>query len=163
MSFRRVAHDCFHEIAGGRDLRGRVPHLERRVIRWLAAVLAIGALALPAASTAAPAPVRFQKIVRTQHPCLARIFDQEDASWDPTVSWHGGHDTSASYGLGQADPGTNLAAYRYTTAGHRAGQPTGRDWATNAWTQLRWFVNYAVGRYGSECAAWAFWLANRWW
>ena len=84
------------------------------------------------------------------HPCLARIIDREDPSWDPTISWHGGHNVNDSYGLGQANPGTKMA-------------PFGKAWRTSPWVQLRWMVAYAVARYHSECGAWAFWQRNGEW
>jgi len=102
------------------------------------------------AATAAPVPASVRAAINRAHPCLARIIDREDPSWDPTISWHGGHDVNNSYGLGQANPGTKMAPY-------------GRDWRTNPWTQVRWMRAYAVGRYGSECGALAFWQRNYWW
>jgi hypothetical protein len=95
-------------------------------------------------------PSRLRQLVYRSHPCLARIVDREDGRWDPTINYGGGHgDTSISYGLGQANPGTKMAPY-------------GADWRTNPWTQLRWMRAYA-GRYGGECGAWAFWQAHWWW
>jgi hypothetical protein len=96
-------------------------------------------------------PSRLRTLVYRTHPCLARIVDREDGSWDTTVNYGGGHgNTSISYGLGQANPGTKMAPY-------------GADWRTNPWTQLRWMRGYARARYGSECAAWAYWQAHSEW
>lgn len=83
-------------------------------------------------------------------PCLASIFDREDPSWDPTISYGGGHNIYDPYGLGQANPGTKMA-------------PFGADWRTNPYTQIRWARSYALQRYGGECAAWAHWQANWSW
>jgi hypothetical protein len=106
-------------------------------------------LALGQPAEAGVASKAFRRYVERTHPCLARIIGPE-SGWDVTVDYGGQHgDTSESYGLGQANPGTKMAVY-------------GRDWATNPWTQLRWMLSYA-GRYGGECGAWAFWRAHRRW
>jgi hypothetical protein len=89
-------------------------------------------------------PSRLRALVYRSHPCLARIIDNEDGTWEPTRYGAGG-----SYGLPQAQPGSKMRS-------------AGRDWRTNPWTQLRWAEGYAVGRYGSECAAWAFWRSHHW-
>jgi hypothetical protein len=106
-------------------------------------------LVLAGQASANLSPARLRALVYRSHPCLARIIDREDRSWDPTVSFGGGHNVHDSYGLGQANPGTKMAAF-------------GRDWRTNPWTQLRWMESYAA-RYGGECAAWAFWRTHYWW
>ncbi|HSX29598.1 MAG TPA: ubiquitin-like domain-containing protein [Candidatus Saccharimonadales bacterium] len=54
------------------------------------------------------------------------------------------------YGLGQATPGTKMAAY-------------GADWKTSAATQLRWATSYSNGRYGSWGAAYNYWQAHHNW
>lgn len=96
-------------------------------------------------------PARLRVLVYRTHPCLAHIVDHEDGRWDPTINYGGGHgDTSISYGLGQANPGTKMAAF-------------GRGWRTNPWVQLRWMRGYATARYGSECGAWWFWQRHSWW
>jgi resuscitation-promoting factor RpfB len=56
----------------------------------------------------------------------------------------------AGYGLGQATPGTKMAAF-------------GADWKTSAVTQLRWATSYADGRYGSWGAAYNYWSAHHNW
>ncbi len=89
-------------------------------------------------------PTQLRQAVYRTHPCLARIIDHEDGLWLP-VRWGAG----GSYGLPQAQPASKMRS-------------AGTDWATNPWTQLRWMIGYAVGRYGSECAAWAFWQAHSW-
>lgn len=84
-------------------------------------------------------------------PCLAWIVDQENRRWDPTLDYGGGHgNVYESYGLPQANPGTKMAS-------------AGADWRTNPVTQLRWARGYAVARYGSTCAAKAFWVGHRYW
>jgi len=116
-------------------------------VRLVSTALVALALAASAWSKVAPG---FRAYMERTHPCLARIIDVEDPSWDPTVDFGGGHgNTSESYGIGQANPGTKMAPY-------------GRDWATNPWTQLRWMVAYAR-RYGSECGALAYRRAHGYW
>lgn len=56
----------------------------------------------------------------------------------------GGKGGQKAYGVCQALPGSKMAS-------------AGADWATNPVTQLKWCHNYAVGRYGSWAAAYAFW------
>ena len=108
----------------------------------------------PAAFAAPPGSVR-STLYRSE-PCLAAIVNREDPDWQPTTYNGGSHwrpgtpfDTSRSYGLPQADPGSKMAS-------------AGADWRTNPVTQLRWMRGYVDGRYGSACAAWAFWQANGW-
>ena len=36
----------------------------------------------------------------------------------------------------------------------------GADWATNPVTQIRWGLDYISSRYGSPCAALAFWNSH---
>jgi len=54
------------------------------------------------------------------------------------------------YGLGQATPGSKMAAF-------------GADWKYNAVTQLRWATSYADDRYGSWAGAYNFWSARSYW
>ena len=113
-------------------------------MRLLAAVLA----ASSAASLHHPhhlTPTRLRLLVYRTHPCLAHIIDHEDGTWQPTRVGLGG-----SYGLPQAQPGAKMAS-------------AGPDWRTNPWTQIRWALQYARARYGSECAAWAWWQAHSYW
>jgi len=56
---------------------------------------------------------------------------------------------SLGYGLGQATPGSKMAAF-------------GSDWRTNAVTQLKWATSYANGKGGWE-AAYNFWESHGWW
>ncbi len=106
---------------------------------------------LPGEASGNASPHRLRALVERVHPCLAGIIDVEDPSWDPTVDYGGGHgNVYESYGLGQANPGTKMASY-------------GADWRTNPWTQLRWMVAYADGRYGSECGALGFRRAHGYW
>ena len=109
-------------------------------------------------------PTQLRAQVYRNDPCLANIIDNENGRWDPTVDFGGGHgNTAESYGLPQANPGTKLAYYAYTVGRQRAGDPTRKDWATNALVQINWARNYAIGKFGSTCAAWAYWRAHLAW
>lgn len=96
------------------------------------------------------AALRYQRIafsptvvrawVLRYHPCLDRIIQLENKSYDPTLSFGGGHgNTSIPYGIPQANPGTKMSS-------------AGADWATNPYTQLKWMIGY-VGGPSRECAA----------
>jgi len=58
--------------------------------------------------------------------------------------------SSLGYGIGQATPGSKMAAF-------------GADWKTNVVTQLRWASSYATGRYGSWAAAYEHWQTHHNW
>ncbi|HLZ14612.1 MAG TPA: G5 domain-containing protein [Candidatus Saccharimonadales bacterium] len=58
--------------------------------------------------------------------------------------------SNLGYGLGQATPGSKMAAF-------------GGDWQTSAVTQLRWATSYADGRYGSWSAAYNHWYSYHNW
>lgn len=138
-------------------------------MRTLAASFAFAAVCVlsgvqPHASTGPTSGLQLRAETMRNDPCLVAIVDAEDPPWEPTRDFGGGHgDTSESYGLPQANPGTRLARYAYTVGAHRAGDLTAPDWRTNGRVQLAWAVNYAVGRYGSTCAA--LWARQRkgWW
>lgn len=93
---------------------------------------------------------------RKYHPCLARIIEGgggivgENRAYDPTLDYGGGHgNVYEAYGIPQANPGTKMRS-------------AGRDWRTNPFTQLRWMVRYARGRYGGDCRALAHKIAHGW-
>lgn len=139
-----------------------------RCLTTLVATLSLFIFAPPALSNLAPptaqkltaAALAFRTRVYAREPCLARIIDVEDPTWDPTVSFGGGHDINNSYGLGQGNPGTKTARFSYTVGRHRAGDPVGPGWATDRVQELAWMRNYAIGRYGSECGALEYRLAH---
>lgn len=79
-----------------------------------------------------------------QFSCLDAIYERE-SGWNVTAE----NPYSGAYGLGQALPGSKMAAY-------------GSDWATNAVTQLKWGFAYIKERYGSPCGAWGFWEGHGW-
>lgn len=108
----------------------------------------------PTSHDLTPAAQAFRGRVYAKEPCLARIIDVEDPSWDPTISYGGGHNLNDSYGLGQGNPGTKTARYSYTVGRHRAGDQVGPGWSTDRVQELAWMRNYSIGRYGSECGAW---------
>lgn len=124
-------------------------------IALTAAAAAAAILAAPNSSLAGKhypnlTPTQLRAYVYRTDPCLAHIIDHEDGRWDPTINYSGGHgDVNESYGLGQANPGTKMAAY-------------GRDWRTNPWTQLRWARAYAR-KFGGTCGAWSWWQGHGSW
>ena len=114
-------------------------------------LIAIGMLALTFTASAAAWPTgqKLRSLVYKTDSCLARIIDRENGSWDPTISFHGGHNPNDSYGLPQAMPGTKMRS-------------AGEDWRTNPFTQLRWMRTYTRERYGGPCEALAFWNRKGW-
>lgn len=64
--------------------------------------------------------------------------------------WATNNEGSGATGLGQALPASKMATF-------------GADYLTNPVTQLRWADSYAVARYGSWAAAYAFWTAHKYW
>lgn len=76
--------------------------------------------------------------------CFAYIVNKE-SSWNPRAQ----NPSSGAYGLMQALPGSKMSSH-------------GSDWATNPETQIRWGLDYMVGRYGSPCGAYNFWINNSW-
>ena len=79
-----------------------------------------------------------------QFQCFSHIVSHE-SGWSVTAT----NPSSGSYGLVQALPASKMAS-------------AGPDWRTNAATQIRRGLQYMNGRYGSPCAAWAFWQAHSW-
>ena len=71
--------------------------------------------------------------------CTNELLNLE-GGWNPTVYNHAG---SGAYGGPQALPGHKMAS-------------AGPDWRTNIWTQIKWMIGYANGRYGGMCNALAF-------
>lgn len=57
--------------------------------------------------------------------------------------------SSGAYGLPQALPGGKMASF-------------GADWRTNYQTQLKWFENYCVNRYGGFVQAQQAWVSKGW-
>lgn len=68
--------------------------------------------------------------------------DTYEALHDPSDGWIG-------YGLCQSTPAIKMAS---------AG-----DWQTNWDAQNSWCTTYAINRYGSTAAAWAYWQIHRNW
>ncbi|MEV7979092.1 NlpC/P60 family protein [Streptomyces sp. NPDC086519] len=103
-----------------------------------------------AARAAAPAPPGGSArraavaVFGGQYGCAAEIVSRE-SGWRTTAT----DPTSGAYGLAQAVPGSKMARY-------------GGDWRTDPTTQLRWMRSYVTARYGSACAAWAFWQTHHW-
>ncbi|MGC1176771.1 MAG: G5 domain-containing protein [Candidatus Saccharimonadales bacterium] len=82
-----------------------------------------------------------------------------ESGWCPTKwqgepgscpAYHGTPGAGLGYGLGQATPGSKMAAY-------------GADWATNPITQLKWASGYATRTYGSWASAYDHWVSRHNW
>ncbi|MCZ4512577.1 lytic transglycosylase domain-containing protein [Streptomyces sp. ActVer] len=86
-----------------------------------------------------------QMMPADQFQCFSNIVERE-SGWN----YRADNPTSDAYGLMQALPGSKMSS-------------AGADWATNPATQIKWGLSYMNSdRYGSPCAAWAFWQANNW-
>jgi hypothetical protein len=85
-----------------------------------------------------------QIVPSSQFMCFSDIIERE-SSWDV----HATNPSSGAYGLGQALPGYKMASM-------------GSEWRNSALVQIKWALSYMTGRYGSPCAAWAFWQAHNW-
>ncbi|WP_306317201.1 MULTISPECIES: peptidoglycan DD-metalloendopeptidase family protein [unclassified Streptomyces] len=70
---------------------------------------------------------------------------QHESGW----RWNARNPSSGAYGIPQALPASKMAS-------------AGRDWRTNAATQIRWGLGYIKGRpdYGSPARAWAKWQSR---
>ncbi|MCX5537717.1 peptidoglycan DD-metalloendopeptidase family protein [Streptomyces sp. NBC_00006] len=70
---------------------------------------------------------------------------QHESGW----RWNADNPSSDAYGIPQALPGSKMAS-------------AGRDWRTNAATQIRWGLGYIKGRpdYGSPARAWSKWQSR---
>lgn len=115
--------------------------------------MALAAILLLAIPTEAHAP--YSATVRRARAWLQertsdRQFRCAHILWDRESHWNvGAGEPHRAYGIPQAYPGYKMA---------RAG----RDWRTNATTQVRWGRHYVRGRYGSFCRALAFQNAHGW-
>jgi hypothetical protein len=76
--------------------------------------------------------------------CLDQLWDKE-SGW----RWNADNPYSEAYGIPQANPGSKMAE-------------AGKDWHGNPVTQMKWGLGYIGDRYGSPCAAWAFWQSHGW-
>lgn len=81
------------------------------------------------------------------------------SSWYSAINYIASHESgwrfnatnrsSGAYGIPQALPGSKMAA-------------AGKDWRTNAITQLKWMKSYVTDRYGGAPQAEKFWKAHHW-
>lgn len=78
-------------------------------------------------------------ISASDYSAVEYIISQE-SGWNPQAT----NASSGAYGLPQALPASKMAS-------------AGSDWQTNPVTQLKWFKNYCVSRYGSIQGALAYW------
>ena len=68
--------------------------------------------------------------------------------WNRQSGWRYNYENpSGAYGIPQALPGSKMAS-------------AGRDWQTDATTQIKWGLGYIKSIYGNPCKAWAFDEAN---
>jgi hypothetical protein len=71
--------------------------------------------------------------------------------WNRESGWnkYAYNPSSGAYGIPQAVPGSKMAS-------------AGKNWRSNATTQVRWGLRYIKGRYGSPRRAWQHELAYGW-
>ena len=100
--------------------------------------------ALPSSGSTGSLRHAATEVFGAQYRCAAAIITRE-SGWQV----HALNPSSGAYGLAQALPGSKMAA-------------AGPDWHDDGGTQLRWMRSYVNSRYGSACAAWAFWQAHSW-
>jgi hypothetical protein len=67
--------------------------------------------------------------------CLQSLWNQE-SSW----RWNASNATTKAYGVPQALPASSMAS-------------NGADWQTNAYTQIKWGLDYIQAQYGNPCSA----------
>jgi murein DD-endopeptidase MepM/ murein hydrolase activator NlpD len=79
-----------------------------------------------------------------QWPALNALWEKE-SGWNPRAD----NPTSSAYGIPQALPGSKMAS-------------AGRDWRTNAATQIRWGLGYIRDIYGRPTNAWAHSQSHNW-
>jgi hypothetical protein len=80
------------------------------------------------------------RIGARQYNCINAIWTKE-SKWNPLAG-----NPNGAYGIPQAFPGTKMAAF-------------GSNWRYSPLTQVKWGLWYVDSRYGSACAAYAFWSA----
>jgi hypothetical protein len=81
---------------------------------------------------------------RRQFTYLNRLWDRE-SGWNVYAE----NPYSAAYGIPQAVPGSKMSS-------------AGRNWRSNARTQIRWGLRYIRDRYGSPRQAWAHEVGSGW-
>ena len=78
---------------------------------------------------------------KSEWQCFDQIIQHESA-WNPwSTNGMGWEETG---GIPQAHPSRKM-------------RTAGRDYRTNAWTQVRWGVGYIKSVYGTPCRAWSKW------
>lgn len=96
------------------------------------------------AAYGSPQAIAQSIVPASQYKCFATIISRE-SGWNV----HATNPSSGAYGLGQALPGSKMAS-------------AGSDWENNPATQIKWTLSYMDHRYGSPCAALAFWNSHGW-
>jgi hypothetical protein len=78
---------------------------------------------------------------------------------DPIISQESGYVLNIHYGGHRGPPGRVAWGIPQALPPQKMAS-AGRDWATNAATQIRWLLGYVAQRYGGACNALAFKRAN---
>jgi hypothetical protein len=94
---------------------------------------------IPSANGPSPQSIVARLLNPAEAACIGAIFTRE-SGWNVYAT----NAQSGAYGIPQALPGDKMAS-------------AGADWRTSALTQIRWAIGYVDSRYGSACAAWAYW------
>jgi hypothetical protein len=83
-----------------------------------------------------------------QYACLYRLWKKE-SNW----RWNAHNKSSDAYGIAQATPGWKM---RHEWAGG------GKNWKTDARTQVTWGLSYIKRNHGSPCVAWKHSTIDNW-
>jgi len=81
--------------------------------------------------------LRARKWDESEFTCLVDLWNRE-SNWN----YRAENPSSGAYGIPQALPGNKMGA-------------AGKDWRTNAETQILWGLSYIADRYKTPCRAWA--------
>lgn len=83
-----------------------------------------------------------------QYACLHKLWKKE-SNW----RWNAHNKSSSAYGIAQATPGWKMRHEKFGG---------GKDWKTNARTQVTWGLSYIKRNHGSPCVAWQHSIKNNW-
>jgi len=92
----------------------------------------------------ARAELRVRNWDESEFTCLVDLWNRE-SKWNHRAE----NVSSGAYGIPQALPGNKMKA-------------AGKDWRTNAETQILWGLNYISDRYTTPCDAWSHSEINGW-
>ena len=84
------------------------------------------------------------QMAKIDHVKSTSQFDCLDKLWVRESGWnkYAENPSSGAYGIPQSLPGSKMAS-------------AGKDWRTDAWTQVRWGLRYIRSRYSTPCGAWS--------